>query len=208
MPNKTNVSPQPPVVEVTPQPSQSGAANRESKPKRRSPAQAIRLHCLDCMGGSSKLVRECIAIACPFHSLRLGPTKGVSRLRAIRAYCKECVAGELQEISKCTASPDSSGYECPIWLFRMGHDPRRRARASDNHGATGGFSLQDRRSPAEMTKESTDSTFAKKTDATCPVSMSNFDVCEEHLPNGMEAATAFLERVEGYNHHRPIDSST
>ena len=41
-----------------------------------------------------------------------------------------------------------------------------------------------------------------------PKLMPGEDVCEDDLPNGMEAATSFLERVEGYNHHRPIDSST
>ena len=40
--------------------------------KRRPPMKAFRQHCLDCMGGSSKFVRECTTIDCSLHRYRLG----------------------------------------------------------------------------------------------------------------------------------------
>jgi hypothetical protein len=39
---------------------------------RRSPAKAIRLFCLDCMGGSPGDVASCASQACPLHPFRMG----------------------------------------------------------------------------------------------------------------------------------------
>jgi hypothetical protein len=39
---------------------------------RRSPAPAIRLFCLTCMGGSQKLVAECGSRGCPLYPFRFG----------------------------------------------------------------------------------------------------------------------------------------
>lgn len=36
------------------------------------PTKAIRLFCLDCMGGSAKCVNECEASSCPLHPFRFG----------------------------------------------------------------------------------------------------------------------------------------
>ena len=37
-----------------------------------SPLQAIRAHCLNCCGGSSREVAECMAVRCPSWPFRMG----------------------------------------------------------------------------------------------------------------------------------------
>jgi hypothetical protein len=40
-----------------------------------------------------------------------------SPLKAIRAKCIDCSGGSPSEARKCVA------YKCPLWAFRMGHNP-------------------------------------------------------------------------------------
>lgn len=42
------------------------------KEKSGSRAAAIRLYCLECLGGSAKEVKECDDTLCPLHQFRMG----------------------------------------------------------------------------------------------------------------------------------------
>lgn len=40
-------------------------------------------------------------------------------LKSIRLKCQDCCSGKLSEIRRCQAE------HCPLWLYRMGHNPQR-----------------------------------------------------------------------------------
>lgn len=44
----------------------------------------------------------------------------LSPLKAIRAKCLDCVADQPQEVRLCPSE------NCPLWLYRMGHNPNRK----------------------------------------------------------------------------------
>ncbi len=90
--------------------------------KSRPPLKCVRLFCLDCMGGSRGLVRECREISCPLHAYRFGVVEeGVDPrvLRAVRRQCLACVDGDREAVRFCT------GEEvCVLWPFRFGVSPQ------------------------------------------------------------------------------------
>jgi len=50
---------------------------RINLPKQKSPLKAIRMMCIECMGGDTgqackELIRECASTACPLHDFRFG----------------------------------------------------------------------------------------------------------------------------------------
>jgi len=52
-------------------------SNRITLPKQESPLKAIRMMCIECMGGDTvqdckELIRDCPASDCPLHDFRLG----------------------------------------------------------------------------------------------------------------------------------------
>ena len=51
------------------------------------PRKAMRLKCLECMGGSSKLVKECCAIDCGLWPYRLGRGVCVNREGVMQKTC-------------------------------------------------------------------------------------------------------------------------
>ena len=56
-------------------------------------------------------------------------------LKSIRAKCLECCYDSAQEVKLCPAQ------DCPLWAFRMGHNPAR--------AGIGGNSLKEK-SPNSM----------------------------------------------------------
>lgn len=91
-----------------------------------SPLRAIRQHCLLCMNGSTKFVRECHERGCPLHTLRMGrAVKGVSPLRSIRALCVDCQGGSYEQIRECNPNLNS-GEVCPLHAFRFGKRPQNK----------------------------------------------------------------------------------
>ena len=88
--------------------------------KRKTYLQSIRAFCLECMGGSSEIVRDCPARNCKFYPYRFGkiPTikPNYTPLKAIRLYCLECV-GNSDEVKKCSMP------ECPVYYYRFGKNP-------------------------------------------------------------------------------------
>ena len=70
---------------------------------KRIPVRVFRAFCLQCMGGSSNLVRECETVTCPVHPYRFGTNpalKGQLRGASLISKCsKEGVGGQfsLQE---------------------------------------------------------------------------------------------------------------
>lgn len=47
-------------------------------------------------------------------------------LKAIRAKCLDCCIGQAQEVRMCPSQ------DCPLWDYRMGHNPARQG-----HGGKG-----------------------------------------------------------------------
>jgi hypothetical protein len=45
--------------------------------------------------------------------------KSITPLRAIREKCMDCCCGNRTEIRLCPSK------DCPLWLFRFGHNPKR-----------------------------------------------------------------------------------
>ena len=43
-----------------------------------------------------------------------------SPLKAIRKKCIDCCCNDRHEVRKCPCD------NCPLWIFRMGHNPNRR----------------------------------------------------------------------------------
>ncbi|MBQ3467299.1 MAG: hypothetical protein IJH21_03130 [Oscillospiraceae bacterium] len=47
-------------------------------------------------------------------------------LKAIRAHCVDCCGGSWKEARLCPAS------SCPLYPYRMGHNPNRKRREPDS----------------------------------------------------------------------------
>lgn len=52
--------------------------------------------------------------------------KHLTPLKAIRQKCIDCACGNKAEVRKCTAE------NCPLFIFRMGHNPNRQGVGSKN----------------------------------------------------------------------------
>ena len=88
--------------------------------KKISPLKAIRKQCVQCMGGSFKMVEECPSIDCPLWEFRFGKDVRGSRVKAIRKFCLQC-AGSAAEVKTCQG--DKSVVPCPLYKFRFGKNP-------------------------------------------------------------------------------------
>lgn len=93
--------------------------------KRLTPLQAIRAHCVRCMGDAPKLVAQCCAPKCHLFHMRKAaiaadgeaPRRGgreTNPVAAIRANCLECVGWLPVEVEICSAGT------CPLIPYRMG----------------------------------------------------------------------------------------
>jgi hypothetical protein len=100
---------------------------------RKTALESIRLHCVQCMGGSFALVSECPSMDCVFHAYRMGIIEGgASRrlLRVINSYCDGCAPGG--DVAACTAGKMYLDLSpCPIWPFRSGRSPYYSAEARE-----------------------------------------------------------------------------
>jgi hypothetical protein len=84
--------------------------------KRLTPRQAIREHCIDCVGGASA-VRDCQGEElydgpCIFFHCRLGT--GRPSVKLIRKFCLYCMGGSWKLVKGCPSMP------CPFLPYRMG----------------------------------------------------------------------------------------
>ena len=61
-------------------------------------------------------------------------TKPLSPLKAIKKNCIECMGGNPREVPNCEIK------ECPLYLYRMGHNPNRRG----GKGRTGAWMAEIR----------------------------------------------------------------
>jgi len=113
------------------------------KPRRRArkyptPVEAIRAHCLDCVG-SAKVVRKCAGeyvhntgAPCPLFPWRFGcspelaarrgesvscDAPRMSAMQAMRAECLSCCCEQANEVALCP----SKG--CSLWPYRFGLRP-------------------------------------------------------------------------------------
>ena len=88
-----------------------------------SPLKSIRKFCLECMGGSSKIVTDCPSTKCKFYHFRFGknpiPQPKIFALKSMRLYCLECLYTS-DEVKKCTMP------ECPVYIYRFGNNPHRK----------------------------------------------------------------------------------
>jgi hypothetical protein len=112
-------------------------------PKRLTPRQAIRAHCIDCIGGACA-VRDCDGNKladgpCIFFSYRMGT--GRQPVRLIRKFCLYCMGGSRKLVRECSSTP------CAFLPYRMGKNPalansrvRLNSRKRPRHGAV--FSLE------------------------------------------------------------------
>lgn len=52
-------------------------------------------------------------------------------VKAIRKFCLHCVDGETQQVTNCTGGSDNpNSYQCPLFPYRMGNNPRSKAKLS------------------------------------------------------------------------------
>ena len=49
-------------------------------------------------------------------------------MKAIRAKCLDCCVYQPQEVRLCPCT------ECPLWAYRMGHNPARAGIGKKTHG--------------------------------------------------------------------------
>ena len=104
---------------------------------RKTALESIRLHCVQCMGGSFALVTDCPSPACLFFPYRSGAIEaGASRrlLRVIRSYCDGCAPGG--DVAGCTAGRCYLDlFPCPVWPYRRGVSPYYSAEAREQRRA-------------------------------------------------------------------------
>ena len=96
---------------------------------KRTPLKAIRAHCLLCMNGNHKFLRECSTPRCPTLPFRMGRrVPGQSPLKAIRQLCLDCQGGSAKEVQECDPNL-LSGERCPLYEYRLGKTSRKLSEA-------------------------------------------------------------------------------
>ena len=106
---------------------------------KRTPLEAIRVFCVECQGGSFQGVSECGDTACPFHLYRHGSALAKGKhapVRACRAYCfTYCLLDSgADAVRDCGGNTALLG-PCPVFPFRMGKNPNRRALSPERRAA-------------------------------------------------------------------------
>jgi hypothetical protein len=89
---------------------------RPSIRERLTPRQAVREHCIDCVGGASA-VRDCqedelYDRPCIFFPYRMGSGRPSAKL--IRKFCLYCMGGNQKLVRECPSKA------CPFLAYRMG----------------------------------------------------------------------------------------
>ena len=92
---------------------------REDLQKRLTPRQAIRQHCVDCVG-NALAVRDCqgnelFDSPCLFHPYRIGI--GRPSVKLIRKFCLYCMGGRWKLVKECPSKA------CSFLRYRMGKNP-------------------------------------------------------------------------------------
>lgn len=80
----------------------------------KTPLEAIRAQCVECVGGAVKEIATCDC-RCAFHKYRMG--KGKPSVKVIRAFCMECMCGAHSAVRECQTET------CPLWIYRFGVRP-------------------------------------------------------------------------------------
>jgi hypothetical protein len=104
-------------MEGSDEPRTRGRPREISEAEKKPPSQtkSVRLHCVECNGGTTHGPKECDFQDCPLFLGRLGKRpKGFQPIKAIRAYCLWCTVGQFVEIRECPST------ECFLWDFRFG----------------------------------------------------------------------------------------
>lgn len=88
----------------------------------RTPLQAMRIHCLRCMGGSAQAVAACLPMGCTLHPFRHGVIpSGAPRhlLSVLKRHCEQCAPDG--DVRGCTANLKFEDNEpCALWPHRLG----------------------------------------------------------------------------------------
>jgi hypothetical protein len=88
-------------------------------PQELTPRQAIRDHCIDCVGGASNVKGcqgdELYDHPCIFFSYRMG--KGRPSVKLIRKFCLYCMGGSWKLVKECPSKV------CPLFCYRAGKNP-------------------------------------------------------------------------------------
>jgi hypothetical protein len=87
--------------------------------KRLTPKQAIRDHCIDCVGGASE-VKDCQGDKlydgpCLLFPYRMG--RGRPSVKLIRQFCMYCMGGSWKAVKECPSNA------CPFLHYRLGKNP-------------------------------------------------------------------------------------
>lgn len=67
-------------------------------------------------------------------------------VKAIRAKCLDCCCGSAKEVRLCPV------YDCPLYPFRMGHNPNIRRKYTDEQREAMAERLAGRRRSADAAK--------------------------------------------------------
>ena len=85
---------------------------------------------MDGPGGSLSEIRNCERTEGELWPCRMGrkPNQEVALtvLGSIRRHCVDnCMCGQANEVRLCPQGPDGPGTTCPLYHFRLGHNPNR-----------------------------------------------------------------------------------
>ena len=106
-----------------------------------TPLRAVRIFCGQCVGGYQH-VQNCGGNkmlggqgdkngVCYFWPYRLG--KGRVSVKTIRKFCLECMGNSSRSVEDC------STLNCPVWIYRLGKNPRFAGRTPPTAGKISQF---------------------------------------------------------------------
>ncbi len=92
-----------------------------------TPLKAVRAHCVECCGGSTREASLCTANGCPVYPIRNGinkdPATGANKvksvLKAIRKRCLDCCGFSPKQVGDCDFE------SCALFVYRFGSNPSR-----------------------------------------------------------------------------------
>ena len=89
-----------------------------------TPLYAVRQFCIQCVGNAKSQIKKCGGdrpimggeySCCPLYKHRMGKKRVT--VATIRKHCMICTNGSYDAIRECPST------ECPLYPFRMGHNP-------------------------------------------------------------------------------------
>jgi hypothetical protein len=70
--------------------------------------------------------------------------KMLTPLKAIRKHCIDCSGFSMAEVKRCELK------DCPLWPYRMGHNPKRKGKGGKRDSQLVGNSAIFKKSKAEL----------------------------------------------------------